>query len=66
MGPPENLPMHIKQYLRVRDKLRLVESVPMLEDRTVVPSSLIGQVLETLHSANQGVLNMGLRQQKRQ
>jgi hypothetical protein len=31
-GPPENLPVHIKQYWRVRDRLRLVESVPGGQD----------------------------------
>jgi hypothetical protein len=60
-GPPEMLPDHIRQCWRVRDKLRLVESVPMLDDRTVVPKKLRGPVLETLHSAHQGVLGMGLR-----
>ena len=60
-GPPESLPVHIKQYWRVRDRLRLVESVPMMEDRTIVPASMRSQVLETLHSAHQGVLSLGLR-----
>ena len=49
IGPPEMLPDHIRQYWRVRDKLRLVESVLMLDDRTVVPNKLRGPVLETLH-----------------
>ena len=35
--------------------------VPMLDERTVVPLKLRGQVLETLHSAHHGVLGMGLR-----
>jgi hypothetical protein len=61
IGPPEMLPDHIRQYWRVRDKLRLVESVPMLDDRTVVPNKLRGPVLETLHSAHQEVHGMGLR-----
>jgi hypothetical protein len=55
MCPPVVLPLHLKQYWRVRDKLRLTEGVPMLEGRTVVPVKLRGQVLETLHSAHQGV-----------
>ena len=33
----------------------------MLDDRTVVPKKLRGPVQETLHSAHQGVLGMGLR-----
>ena len=60
-GPPENLPGHIRQYWRVRDKLRLVEMVPMLEERTIIPTKMRKQVLETLHSAHQGVLSMGMR-----
>ena len=61
IGPPDSLPNHIRQYWRVRDKLRLVEMVPMLEERTVIPAKLKQQGLETLHSAHQGVLCMGLR-----
>ena len=60
-GRPEDLPLHLKQYSREKNKLRLVESVPMLVDRTVVPVKLRSQVLETLHSAHQGVLSMGLK-----
>ena len=60
-GPPESLPDHIRPYWRVRTKLRLVDMVAMLDDRTVVPIKLRGQVLKTLHSAHQGVLGMGLR-----
>jgi hypothetical protein len=60
-GLPEDLPLYLKQYWRVKNKLRLVESVPMMVDRTVVPVKLRSQVLETLHSAHQGVLSMGLR-----
>jgi hypothetical protein len=37
LGPPESLPVQIKQYWRVRDRLRLVESVTMMEDRAIVP-----------------------------
>jgi hypothetical protein len=41
---------------RVRNKLRLVNLVPMLYNRTMVPLKLRGQVLETLQSAHQGGL----------
>ena len=60
-GPPKVLPDHYRLYWRVKAKLRLVDMVPMLDDRTVVPLKLRDQVLETLHSAHQGVLSMGLR-----
>ena len=57
IGPPESLPDHIRQYWRVRDNLRLVEMVPMIEERTLIATKLRQQVLETLHSAHQGVLS---------
>ena len=53
-GPPESLPDHIRQYWRVRDKLRLVEMVPMMEERTVIPTKLREQVLEKLQPAHKG------------
>ena len=51
----------IWEQLRVKDKLRLVELVPILHDRTIVPTKLRGQVLETLDYTHPGVLSMGLR-----
>ena len=36
------LPDHIRLYWRVRAKLRLVDMVPMLDNRTVVPLNLRG------------------------
>ena len=48
------LPDHIRLHWRVWNKLRLVDMVPMLYDRTVVPLKLRGQVLDTQHSAHQG------------
>ena len=60
-GPPGELLDHIKQYWRVKNSLRVVERVLMMGERTVVPWGLRDQVLETLHSAHQGVLSMGLR-----
>ena len=45
-GPLEVLQDHIRLYW---DKLRLVDMVPMLDNRTVVPIKLRDQVLETLH-----------------
>jgi hypothetical protein len=38
--------------LESEEQLRLVNMVPMLDNRTVVPLKLRGQVLETLHSAH--------------
>ena len=58
-GPPEGLPLHLREFWRVRDKLRILEGGPVLEQRTVIPKNLRGQVLETLHSAHQRVVGMG-------
>ena len=49
MGPPESLTDYIKQFRRVKHLLRVMEQVPMMGERTVVPSGLRRQVLETLH-----------------
>ena len=50
VGPPEILPIHLKQFWRVRGELRVLDRVPMIGERTVVPRGLRRQVLETLHS----------------
>ena len=55
------LPSHVRQYWWVRVKLRLVEGVLVVEDRTVLPTKLRRLVPETPHSAHQGVLAMGVR-----
>jgi hypothetical protein len=52
------LPDCIRLYWRVRNKLRLVDMVHMLDNSTVVPLKLRRQVLETLHSAHQGCLSV--------
>ena len=40
MGPPEILPIHLKQFWRLRVDLRVVDRVPMMGERTVLPRGL--------------------------
>ena len=45
MGPPEIPPSHLKQFWRVRGDLRVIDRVPKMGERTVVPIGLRKQVL---------------------
>jgi hypothetical protein len=60
-GPLTSMPATLHPYWRVKHSLRVLDGVPMLEERTVIPVSLRRQVLETLHSAHQGITGMMLR-----
>jgi len=42
-------------YWRYKDKLYIMDGVVMYDDRVVIPPSLRTAVLETLHSAHQGI-----------
>ena len=63
--PPDKklLRLELREYFQHRDHLSQVDGVPLFKDRVVVPSSLRPAVLETLHSAHQGVTGMTLRAQ---
>ena len=66
-GFPETkpqMPVSIQPYWRVRDMLTEHGGVVYMGDRTVVPESLRGRVLSTLHSAHQGTTSMRLRAEK--
>ena len=52
-----------KQYLRYKDYLYIQEGAVIYDDRVVVPKSLRKEILETLHSAHQGVSTMLTRAQ---
>ena len=60
-GPFEYLDEDLKPYWRIRSQLRTLEDVPMLNDRTIIPRNLRGDVLDTLHSAHQGTSSKILR-----
>ena len=63
--PPEKklLRHELREYYQHRDKLSHVDGVPLYKDRVVVPHALRAAVLETLHSAHQGITGMTLRAQ---
>ena len=60
-GPLNLVPVESRPYWNVRQELRILDGVPMLGDRTIIPDKLRGDVLEALHSAHQGVYSMILR-----
>mgnify|MGYP003334138174 CR=1 FL=1 len=63
--PPDKklLRLELREYFQHRDHLSQVDGVPLFKDRVVVPPTLRKAVLETLHSAHQGVSGMTLRAQ---
>ena len=60
-GQLAELPGHLHPYWKVREKLTKRDGVPMMEDRIIIPARLRQEVMETLHSAHQGVTSMALR-----
>ena len=63
--PPDKrlLRLELREYFQHRDHLTQVDGVPLYKNRVVIPSALRPLVLETLHSAHQGVTGMTLRAQ---
>lgn len=60
-GMPETrnlLPASIREFHQYRDDLYTVDGVVMYRDRVIVPPSLRKNILDTLHSAHQGVTSM--------
>ena len=51
----------MKPYWRLRTDLRILDGVPMMNDRTIIPTNLRQEVLDTLHAAHQGTSSMILR-----
>ena len=54
----------ISQFMRYRDALFVSDGVVLYKDRVVIPRSLRKAVLESLHSAHQGVSSMLSRAQR--
>ena len=52
------LPSQLEKYCEFRKLLNGHDNVVLYSDRIIVPASLRQQVLETLHSAHQGVSSM--------
>ena len=63
--PPDKklLRLELREFFHHRDHLTQVDGVPLYKSRVVIPSALRPLVLETLHSAHQGVTGMTLRAQ---
>ena len=64
--PPDKklLRLELREYFQHRQDLSQVDGVPLYKSRVIVPVSLRSLVLETLHSAHQGVTGMTLRAQE--
>ena len=60
--PPDRklLVEELRDYWRHRENLLVVEGMVMFKERVVIPAALRKVVLETLHSAHQGVYTMQL------
>ena len=58
--PPDKklLRLELREYYQHRDVLSQVDGVPLYKDRVIIPAALRGAVLETLHSAHQGITGM--------
>ena len=63
--PPDKklLKLELREFYQHRQDLSHVDGVPLYKGRVVIPVALRGAVLETLHSAHQGVKGMTLRAQ---
>ena len=63
--PPDKklLRLELREYFHHRESLTQVDGVPLFKDRVIVPARLRPAVLETLHSAHQGITGMTLRAQ---
>ena len=63
-GFPTNctdLPLPLQPYWCHRNKLSIVDDVIMFDNRVLIPPTLRQEVLDSLHSAHQGVTGMGNR-----
>ena len=63
--PPEKklLRLELREFWHHREQLSHIDGVPLFKGRVVIPVELRGEVLETLHSAHQGVTGMMERAQ---
>ena len=64
--PPskDELPDKLKQYWNVREHLLVLDGYVLYKNRAMIPPKLRREVLETLHSAHQGVVGMRARAAK--
>ena len=57
----EKLPKQLQPYWRVKNMLSIDDEIILMGDRVVIPDILKDRILNTLHSAHQGVTSMRLR-----
>ena len=57
----DKLPTILHPYWNIRSELTCSDGVPLYNDRVIVPKALRSEVLESLHSAHQGVAGMKAR-----
>ena len=57
-GALEELDTDLKPYWRIKSQLNVLDRVPMKDGRTIIPRKLRQNVLNTLHSAHQGINSM--------
>ena len=64
--PPDKklLRLELREFFQHRDVLTQVDGVPLYKDRVIIPAALRAAVLETLHSAHQGITGMTERAQQ--
>ena len=55
------MPPDLQEYFSLRDGLYTLDGVVLYNDRIVIPPSLRDEVLQSLHSAHQGVSSMSSR-----
>ncbi|XP_021338995.1 uncharacterized protein K02A2.6-like [Mizuhopecten yessoensis] len=63
-GVPDNrqgIPETLREFFPFRDHLHTADGVILYKDRVVIPPSLTHEVLDSLHSAHQGVTAMTAR-----
>ena len=54
----QDVPSSLKRYWQMKDELYVIDGVPMLEGKILIPHRLRSRVLEGLHMAHQGVNGM--------
>ena len=57
----KEMPPNLQIYFHLKDGLYTLDGVVMYNDRIVIPQSLRSQILDSLHSAHQGISSMTAR-----
>ena len=60
-----DVPESIRGYWQMRDELFVIDDVPFLDHKMLIPKSLRKEVLECLHAAHQGIVGMSSHARQR-